>query len=472
MKRLKTLRVRFALWTAGLLLAALTLFGIFVYLRMAQTLTASVDEALENVAFQVEAEVDVKNGELVAVDDFVEDLANMPLLERGFSFMVFNNAGRPIQEYGPYQTLPLPTNDVTPLQTTGLFTTFTDEVSGHLVRVYTVPVIDHNQIVGIIQVAQNLNNIQQTLNQLLTTLLIGVPLIVIVAGLGGYILAARALAPVDRITHTARHISTNGDLSARLDLSTTDDEIGRLASTFDSMLARLDKAFQRERRFTADASHELRTPLATMQTILSTMLAQPRTPADYEQAMADLFEETDRMRTLTEGLLLLARRDNSHSSTTYETINISNLLADVTDLFTKPAQDKGLTLSVDIPQNLTLDGDWDALLRLFANLLSNAVRYTNQGSITVTAKNSAQRVQVKIEDSGIGIAAGHLPHIFDRFYRVDKSRSSAGTGLGLAIAQEVARNHQGEIMVHSEVGQGTTMIVSLPFSPTQAKDDK
>jgi len=328
--------------------------------------------------------------------------------------------------------------------------------------VYTAPIDENNQMVGTIQVAQNLNNMEQTLNQLLITLLIGGPLLVVIAGAGGYFLAAKALAPIDKITRTARKISAE-DLSARLNLPNTDDEAGQLAATFDSMLARLDDAFRRERQFTADASHELRTPLAAMQTIISSTLARRRVPAEYEQALIDLNQETEQMRTLTEGLLHLARNEATQQPAKFECVNLSILLKDVVDSLRPMAEQKGLKLVATVPDDgLTLRGDSDGLIRLFVNLLANAIKYTEQGSITISAKPEDNNLlSVTVSDTGVGITPEHLPHIFERFYRVDQSRSTNGSGLGLAIVQNVARAHGGNVAVASKVGQGTTFTVTL-----------
>ena len=462
MKQLNTLRVRFALWTAGLLLITLTLFSLFVYVRMSQSLANAVDDALRTGASHVLAEIDVNDGILASVDDFIEEMPNTPLLEQGFSFRVFDNAGKTLQGYGPYQAIPQPRANLTTPDQSETFITFIDAATRHPVRVYTTPIVEQNQIMGTLQVAQNLINTQQTLNQLLTTLLVGVPLVVVVAGAGGYVLAARALAPIDKITRTARQISA-GDLSARLNLSVADDEVGRLADTFDSMLSRLEEAFRRERQFAADASHELRTPLATMQTILGSTLAQRRTPDEYEQAMADLFEETDHMRKLTEGLLHLARTDKPNTPTLHEPVDLSNLLGDVTDSLRPLAEDKGLELTTSLPADLIVTGDGDSLIRLFVNLLGNAVKYTEQGRISVVAGPGPNgNVEITISDTGVGIAPEHLPHIFDRFHREDKSRSTEGAGLGLAIALNAAQAHGGTIQTTSKLGQGTTFTVFLP----------
>ena len=463
MKRLKTLRVRFALWTAGLLFVALVLFGLFVYANMSHSLEAAVDETLQLAAIDLTAEVELRNGEPVFIEDPIEDTQYTRLREQGFSTRVLNLTGQSAQGYGLYRDLPQPQADFSVPNQPGEFATITDPGSQDPVRVYTSRVVVDNQVVGILQVALNLKNVRRTLDLLLITLLIGAPLIVIVAGSGGYFLAARALDPIDKITRTARHISAE-DLSARLNLPETDDEVGRLVATFDSMLARLDDAFRRERQFTADASHELRTPLSAMQTILGSTLARRRAPAEYEQALIDLSQEAERMRTLTEGLLHFARDEATRQPAKFERVNLSILLKDVVDSLHPLAEDKGLKLIDHVPDDdLTLMGDSDGLIRLFVNLLDNAIKYTEQGFITISAKPQDDKLlAVTIRDTGVGMAAEHLPHIFDRFYRVDESRSSKdGIGLGLAIVRDVARAHGGKIAVESEVGKGTTFIVQL-----------
>jgi heavy metal sensor kinase len=458
MKRLKTLRARFALWTAALFLLVLTAFGVYTYGSMARGLSAAVDDSLALNASQVITGLDIEDNRLVLSDSFVEEPENAALRERGFSIRVLTPQGQILQEFGPYRALPVLPENLLPRP---YFATLTDPDSATAVRVYTAPVEENNRLIAFIQVAQSLEGTQDTLRRLLTTLLVSVPLLVTIAGFSGYFLAARALAPIDRITRTARRISAEG-LSTRLNLPVTDDEVGRLAETFDAMLARLDESFRRERQFTADASHELRTPLTAIQAILGLMREKRRTPEEYEQALADLSEEADRLRTLAENLLRLAR-GGTRSHAAYEIIDLSTLLRDVSDSLRPLTESKALTLACDVPDGLILMGDSDELIRLFVNLLDNAVKYTERGGITVSGgRNKDNSVSIAIADTGIGISAEHLPRIFDRFYRVDQSRTIRGAGLGLAIALEIARAHGGTIEVSSVVGKGTRVTVFLP----------
>jgi signal transduction histidine kinase len=278
--------------------------------------------------------------------------------------------------------------------------------------------------------------------------------------LAGYFLADRAIAPIDSITRAARRISTE-DLSARLNLADTGDEVSRLTSTFNDMLARIEYGFQRERQFTLDASHELRTPLTAMQAILSLVREGTRPVQEYRQALDDLAGETDRLHGLVEDLLRLARGDR-HQAGELTRVDLSIMLCDVADSLRPLADAKGLSLRCDVPPTLMLMGDSDSLIRLFVNLLDNAIKFTEHGGVTVTGKCEADLLTVEIADTGHGIAPEHLTRIFDRFYRVETSRSSGGTGLGLAIARQIVQAHSGTIVAKSAVEQGTTITLQLP----------
>lgn len=463
---LKTLRVRFALWVAGLLLAAFAAFGAFVYLSLARGLSASIDDSLRLSASQAIAAVNIENGQLNFSDSLPEGAAANTQHERDLTIRILDPRGQILQAVGEFDDWPVTGASLAAAQQQrSIFETLAYPGNHTPVRFYTAPISENGQLVGIVQVAQDLEDMQRTLRRLLQALLVGVPLLVGFAGLGGYFLAARALAPIDHITRTARRIAGGAeDLSARLNLPASDDEVGRLATTFDSMLARLDESFKRERQFTADASHELRTPLAAMQAILGVVREERRTPEDYEQALADISEEADRLRGLVEDLLRLARGD-TRLPAAYEPVDLSTLLYDLTDSLRPLAEVKGLTLTCRAPTGLILSGSNDDLIRLFVNLLDNAITCTDRGTIAVTAHNHNGTGRVAVADTGRGIPVEHLPRIFDRFYRVDASRTNRGAGLGLALALDIARAHGGSIEVNSAVGVGTTFTVLLPILP-------
>ena len=457
MKWTRSIRTRFALWATALILVLLVAFGGFVYASLSHGLRAAVDDSLSLSAAQAAASLNVDNGRILVPEAISpEETGADAFGPQGLTLIVRADDGGVLQATGPYAII----------QGVGLtadargdFITVRSAV-GDPLRIFTLPVLDNERLVGWVQSAQSLGEVESALERLLTALFLGGGLAAMLAGFAGYFLAARALAPIDAITRAARRISTE-DLSARLKLPDVGDEVSRLATTFDDMLNRLDQGFQRERRFTADASHELHTPLAAMQAILSVMREAERSPAEYRQAMSDLAEETDRMRGLVEDLMRLARGEGE-SPVMKEPIDLALLLLDVTDSLRPLAGGKGLRLELDTPNSLPIRGDMDQLIRLWVNLIHNAIKYTISGTISVSAHAEADRVVVYVQDTGVGIPAEHLPHIFERFYRVEAARSSAGTGLGLAIARQIVTAHGGSVSVESTPGVGSRFTVSLP----------
>ncbi len=456
--KINSLRFRFGLWVGGFLLASLLLFGVYVYASMSRNLHAAVDDALRLSATQSMGTLNVDNGRIILADNLPENNSDMEALRaRGFTVRFLDANGVLLGGFGANWNTSLASIH---LGKQASFFTTTNTQGEPDSRVYILPVMNGNQIAGYVQTAQSLENTQQTLERLQLSLLLGIPFLTLLAALGGYFLAGRALKPVDEITNTARRISAQ-DLSARLNLPDNGDELGRLASTFDDMLARLDDSFRRERQFTSDASHELRTPLAAMQTIIGVMRSQKRTTTEYEEALDDLGEETNRLRSLTEDLLRLARGEQP-VPLQKERVDLSALLEDVAESLTPLAEAKGLTLECRVQPNLTVSSDRDGLIRLFVNLVDNAIKFSESGKVMVSAQIESNIIRVNVTDTGKGIAPEHLDHIFDRFYRADASRTQAGTGLGLAIALQIVRAQGGDITVKSELGVGTTFSVTLP----------
>jgi heavy metal sensor kinase len=460
MKRFKTLRIRFALWTAGLMFLVLVLFGVFVYFSMKQGLAKSIDDSLILSTSQAIAAVNIENGQINFSDSLPESSTGN-LQERGVTIRILSSKGIILQSVGPYRDLYI---DPASIQNAiNRISGFSNLTSGRFnsIRVYTAPILENQNLVGILQVMQSLETMRETLDNLLLALTISIPVLMVISALSGYFLASRALLPISKITQTAQRISTE-DLSARLNIQGNDDEIGRLATTFDSMLSRLEEGFKRERQFTSDASHELRTPLAAMQAILNVTRDRKRKPEEYETALDDLSEETDRLRALTEDLLYIARGD-VRPAMPHDIVNLSNLLVDVSESLRPMAESKGLILQQEIQNNLFIKGDSDSLIRVLVNLMDNAIKYTEKGEIKVNAfLNSSREIEIVIADTGCGISAEHLPHIFERFYRVDESRTTQGFGLGLAIVHEIVRTHQGMIEASSQVGSGTVFRLRFP----------
>jgi heavy metal sensor kinase len=466
MMRLNTLRMRSALWTAGLLFFALAVFSAFVYFSMSRALHSALDDSLQEIASQVESTIDVHGHRIQVGEDFTDLISEpeiMGQLNNGLTIQIQNTQGQNISSFGPYRAVAVEADVMALLQNgqTSL-ETVTDQTHPDHVRFYSIPVMDRETWAGVIRVAQNLSGVQRELDQLLLALGIGVPLLTVLAGFGGYYIAYQAVKPVDQIIRTARLISVE-DLSARLHYAKTDDEVGRLETTLNEMLDRLDQSFRREHQFIADASHELRTPITAMQTILSATLEKERSASDYQQAMLDLRKVTSRIQNMIQNLLFLADSPQRKPAALAR-LDLSVLLGDVVESMQPLADARQLSLRCTVAEGLVMMGDEDGLIRLFFNLIDNAIKYTQIGGATIEAGRSPDGLHlvVSITDTGNGIPAEHLPRIFDRFYRVDASRSAPGSGLGLAIVQEIVRKHHGEISVSSQVGVGTTFVILFP----------
>lgn len=445
------LRLRFALWSGAMVFLAVVLYGAFVYVTMDVFLHASVRDTLGFAADQVVQGLDIEAGTIRLPETFAEPT---PGGERLLVNLV-DLQGQPLQQAGS-ATLLLP--PVGPVPDHPVYLNAEPDLS-----ILTVPVRDHGTLVGAVQVAQSTEPLERMLQELLVILAASLPLFVAGSALGGFFLAARLLGPIDRMTQTARRFSTE-DLSARIGLPPSDDELGRLAATFDDMLTRIEDSFRRHQQFTADASHELRTPVSVIQAILSVTGRRTRTPEEYQAALADLGTASSRLESLVGDLMVLSRSDRLQPVPD-ASVDLTDLVEGTAESLRPWMEEKGLELVLNLPSGLSVRGDADALIRVFVNILGNAVRYTSEGTITVTGQETAAETTVEVEDTGVGIGPEDLPKIFDRFFRVEKARTSSGSGLGLSIAQAIVERHHGKIEVRSTLGTGTSFRIVLPRSP-------
>jgi signal transduction histidine kinase len=300
-------------------------------------------------------------------------------------------------------------------------------------------------------------------------LMLGIPVALLLATLGGYWLSARALAPVNQITSDARRINA-ANLSDRLAVPRAHDELRELTETLNGMLGRIDDSVSQMRQFTADASHELRAPLALIRTAAEFSLLRDRPREELVDALQKIVRESRHTTSLVDSLLLLARADSRDEGVSPSLpLNLSALCQDAANQAGELASGKGISISTNLgPAVVMVNGDEPALGRLLLILIDNAIKYTPAGgAVDLRLTTDSERAVIRIVDNGIGIAPGDLPHVFDRFWRADKVRTRAegGSGLGLAIAKWIVERHRGEISASSQPGQGSMFTVELPLAP-------
>jgi heavy metal sensor kinase len=463
----RSLRARLALWHAGLLGLTLVALAALTYLLLLRMLHSRSDAELERYA-----EVTAKD---IAADLYrasVETPAEIRFIANdihtwGRYVQVVDARGNVVRRSDALASQPLPVSADTLLRGQRGETTF-ETIAGlgeHPVRVVTVPVQMGERVPYLVQAGLSLEGVEGTLQRASLILLVLTPSVFLVALIGGWALVGHALRPVEELTRTALELESR-NLGQRLVPPVSDDEIGRLAGAFDTMIARLDRSFRQVQQFSADASHELGTPLTAIRGEAEVALMRPLTPEQYQRSLGSILESAQRMSQIIENLLLLARMESDRIAVRREPVALDDLLLAVYELQEPLARRKGLTLEIVEAQEAAVSGDPLWLHQMATNLVNNAIKYTPAGGrIALVLVQEGEEAVLRVSDNGIGIPAEHLPFIFDRFYRVDsgRSRESGGSGLGLSIVQWVADTHGGRVEVESEPGQRTCFTVRLPL---------
>jgi signal transduction histidine kinase len=480
------IRWRLSLWYMTLTALVLVIFSVAVYIGLERRLSENLDDDLRSQASLAAASITASGDSAVLDPTFRKQLSDEVLL------WVLNFNGNLVLPVRGEQLGTIPVRKASISRASyGLTTYDTIHAGGQHLRTITVPVRNDAGIPAYaLQLGYSTSRIEDALELLIQALLVIAPLAIIVAALTGYLLAGRALQPVADITRLASQIDGE-DLESRLNLDLPNDELGRLARTFDLMLDRIDLAFQRQRQFTGDAAHELRTPLSLMRSQIDLAVTQADTPEEFREALTALDGDVSRMTTLVGMLLSLARADVGQLTPNREPVDLADLALDVVDQLEPIAAENGLTIATNL-NPVTASVDPDMIIQVLINLIDNAITNTPAGgTITVSVARGQwpvvstaaeprpengklktqltadhqPRATITVSDTGVGIAPEHVPRIFDRFYRVDtgRARSRGGIGLGLAISHAIVHAHHGSLTATSEPGKGSTFTLTLPI---------
>ncbi|MCI0536325.1 MAG: heavy metal sensor histidine kinase [Verrucomicrobiales bacterium] len=459
--RRQSLTFRLAWWHAATALVVVVALALFVRQIVSQRLVQELDRQLRIDFDIIEAQVEQSQGKLgwpVRGSHGEEGYARMAAW-----FEVWSEDGKLLLRHWPVPETEAHARLGPPAGQQLRF--YSAEVEpGLFARVMERPArVEHLDV--ILRILRDESGLRRTQRELADVLLFGLPLAMLLAVAGGWLLARRSLAPVAEMAARAREISASS-LSQRLPVVNAHDELGRLATVFNATLERLENSFAELRRFAADASHELRTPLTALRTEGEVALRNARKPEQFKQTIGAMLEEAQRLQDLVDALLTLARAETDQKPLPRAPIVLGDLTREVVESLRVLADEKQQQLTVETNGEMTLAGDAALLRHSFINLVYNAIRYTAQGGrITVRCLRSDNHAIVEITDTGEGIAPEHHMQIFERFYRVDKARSRAdgGAGLGLAIAKVAVERHGGRIELESAPGKGASFRVVLPI---------
>jgi heavy metal sensor kinase len=462
----RSLRFRITAWYAGLLAGALLIFGVSVYLGLERYLYWDLQRTLgsdcRTIATQLLAQHPFKRTDWLEneITEAYAPEANshfIRVMQEGVGVLYIS--GTPKDGAFDPSEVPLPNEEEkTRSRKIGLG-------GGRQLLIDSLQSTAPDGSKFVIESGVPYHQIEVVLHGLLVTFAIYMPFIISLAVVSGYWLMRRSLQPVDEITKRAEGI-TSTNLSERLPVIRTGDELERLSSSLNRMIERLDQAFQHVNRFSADASHELRTPLTILQLELEGIAQSHRLNPSLTDQIGSALEETHRMSHIVENLLAISRLDAGEVKMDKTPLDLGDLAASTAEQMRLLAEEKSIFFRTNVANGICVEGDRSRLQQVIVNLVANAIKYTQEGGeVEVSVRRDGDTAVLEVADNGAGISAHALPHVFERFYRADKARSrnSGGAGLGLAIVKAICTAHGTEIKVSSEEGHGSRFTVALPF---------
>jgi heavy metal sensor kinase len=461
---MRSIGFRLSAWYFLVFACGIAAFSVAAWFAMRASLYHAIDEALEDRVRGVQSFMEKQISSLSVPEIRDEFREHSVLGPGGDLFQVSDEAGQFL-----YRSIPLETNNV-PVALpatlgTSRFETLT--VQGHMLRFFSQRVSVNGKKYTV-QVAATVDEALEALEKFRVILALTAPMLLIAASAGGYWISRRALAPVDEISRAAQRISIE-NLTDRLRVPQTGDQLQRLSETLNEMLSRLESAVRRMAQFTADASHELRAPVSLIRTTAEVaVLKRDRPAVEYLEALDDILEEAERTSQVVDSLMLLARTDSGKETLDCVPVDACTVVRGAAEQGERLARNQGVEFSIDLPASpVPVLGDSEALRRAVLILMDNAAKYTPRGgSVRVGLSRSNGFAVASVSDSGIGISPEEIPHVFDRFWRADKARSrgQGGAGLGLSIAKWIVDVHGGSISVESKVGKGSVFAIRLPLT--------
>ena len=460
--RILSIRARLTLWYSSLLALTLLLLGGVCYGLLSYGLAKEVDASLQSVGRVLEQRSQGRGTFPPSeIDEVFRRFFGFSPWERYFG--LFDPGGRMDSGSGKLRLSPEAMKNAAEGRST--FETI-HGLAEYPVRILTLPVVRSGRLVNLIQVGMSLENMNATRRRFLLTLSAVFPVALLFAAGGGWLLARRALKPVERMAEAARRISVES-LAERLTDPGAGDELSRLAQTLNEMLERLEKSFHQVRQFSADASHELKTPLTILKGEMEVGLRMVRTVEEYRGILESGLEEIDRISSLVDGLLLLSRAEARALKMEWKEVALLPLVEEVYEQSRAAASGRGVTLSLGARAALPTQGDSGHLRRALQNLVDNGIKYTPAGGrVTLALERKGDWASMVIEDTGIGIREEDRSRVFERFYRSQEALSTGegGHGLGLCIARSIVEAHGGKIELESTPGQGSRFTILLPLA--------
>jgi len=468
----KSIRSRLTAWYVALLAIILILFSILLNYFLAKRLYESVDNSLKVSATVVATSATMNNSPLPGLNQFFDQFMRGGNLNK--FYQIYDGSGNVGRRSGNVNASQFPLSQAAyndALNGKNSYETFKLE-GKYPIRIITMPVIQDDNLVNLVQVGTSLEAVQETLRNLQIFLFTAVPSVLIFAALFARFMARRALKPISRIIAIARDIGQGQELSKRIPVLKIKDELGQLALTFNEMMNRLENSFKQIRQFSSDASHELRTPLTVLKGQNELILGKPRKLEEYQEVISSNLEEINYMSKVLEDLFVLSKSDENQVNLDCKQFNLKPFVEEVCKHAEVLAEEKNIKIIITYLEAVEIKGDEVRLRQMVWNVLQNGIKYTQTGGeLKVSLRNDREFALITIQDTGIGIPEEDLAFIFNRFYRVDKARSrdEGGSGLGLSICRQIAEAHKGNIEVESKLGVGTRFKIRLPLTQNGVK---